>query len=510
MKTRKPNNRIEKQIATATIISDEFLRRFQAIYQPQFLKTEFVRVVVGWCMEYFTAYGKAPMEDIEEIWHEKSESLEEAQADLLGKFLDNLSDEYERVDKFNAGYVFDQAVAYLRTRSLRVLREQIDDCLSTGRAEDAEAAVEGYARVHNPSMDQSYDPFTDTELIRRAFEHSEEQLFNVKGALGDMLGPQLKRQGFVAFQGPEKRGKSWVLMELAYQAITQKCNVAFFSTGDMTEEEITERIHVRLAKKSNRKRYCGEVRVPCADCMLNQDGACSRPKRTCDVDLEDSLPIDTEAPDGYEPCTFCRGRSKCYLPAVFYQTQYIEEPLTWREGVKRGRRFDRLRKKKHMRLKFFPNSTMTVGDMEQQLNQWATFEGFVPDVIVVDYADIMDKEPGEADFRQKENERWKKLRSLNQRWNVCFITATQADAKSYKASRQTMDNFSEDKRKYGHVTAFYALNQTEQEKARGLMRVGTLALRADDFNPLKEVTLLTCLSKGQIHVDSLFIPNKQS
>lgn len=504
MKIKRPKNRIEKQIATAAIVSTEFLQRIHQVYKPEYTKTDFVRVVMDWCLEYWQQYNKAPQEDIEEIWRNKSDSLEEATADLLGKFLDGLSEEYEKQEKFNVGYVFDQAVKYFRTRSLRLLQEQIGESISGNRVEDAEQALEEYMRV-SPNLDQSKDPFADTELICRAFESSQEPLFRLKGDFGYLLRDQLVRGGFIGFQGPEKRGKSWVLLELAFQAITQKCNVAFFSCGDMSEEEITRRLQIRLAGRSDRQRYCGEIKVPCADCVLNQMDECTRPKRTCDIGLGDAEPDEQNAPAEYEPCSFCRGKSGCYQPSVFWKQEHIAEPLSWKEAAKLSRQFARRRKKKRMRVAFHPNSTLTVAQIGQQLHQWSTFEGWVPDVVVVDYADIMDTEPGVREFRHAENEKWKRLRSLGQVWNVCLITATQADAASYDRYRQTLKNFSEDKRKYGHVTAFYALNQTEAEKVRGLLRVGVLLLREDDFNPQQEVTLMSCLSKGRIHMDSLVI-----
>ena len=101
--------------------------------------------------------------------------------------------------------------------------------------------------------------------------------------------------------------------------------------------------------------------------------------------------------------------------------------------------------------------------------------------------------------RHRQNKIWKQLRSLSQERHCLVVTATQADAKSYESGLLHMKNFSEDKRKYGHVTAMYGLNQDKdgREKNIGLMRINEIVLREGDYNTSKTVTVLQNLRRGR-------------
>jgi len=144
------------------------------------------------------------------------------------------------------------------------------------------------------------------------------------------------------------------------------------------------------------------------------------------------------------------------------------------------------------------NGTLTVGKIRSLLSLWEKRDGFVADLIVIDYADLLTSERG-GEFRHQQNEIWKALRGLSQEFHCLVVTATQADAASYEQKRLKLKNFSEDKRKYAHVTAMYGLNQdpNDREKQIGLMRINEFVLREGDFANVIEVYVLQKLKKNR-------------
>jgi hypothetical protein len=74
---------------------------------------------------------------------------------------------------------------------------------------------------------------------------------------------------------------------------------------------------------------------------------------------------------------------------------------------------------------------------------------------------------------------------------------TQIKALGYSKELLSMNDFSEDKRKFAHVTAMYGLNQTSEEKQIGIMRINELVVREADFNPLRPITILQRLQIGR-------------
>jgi hypothetical protein len=143
------------------------------------------------------------------------------------------------------------------------------------------------------------------------------------------------------------------------------------------------------------------------------------------------------------------------------------------------------------------------------LDTWEERENFVPKIILVDYADLLVPSL-KADFRHQQNQIWKELRKLSQtkRQEIfpLVIAPTQADADSYDSYRLKLSNFSEDKRKYSHVTAMYSLNQDPKgrEKALRMLRIGELILREDEFSIENEVTILQDLWQGRPLIGSFF------
>jgi hypothetical protein len=84
------------------------------------------------------------------------------------------------------------------------------------------------------------------------------------------------------------------------------------------------------------------------------------------------------------------------------------------------------------------------------------------------------------------------------------VTATQTDADSYDAKVLKRGNFSEDKRKYAHVTGMVGINQTDREKAEGLYRLNWVVLRELEFSESKCVWTAGCLAIGNPAIVSTF------
>jgi replicative DNA helicase len=150
-----------------------------------------------------------------------------------------------------------------------------------------------------------------------------------------------------------------------------------------------------------------------------------------------------------------------------------------------------------LRVSSHPNNSISARDIRATLDTWEHFDGFIPDVVVIDYADILAPIDNRKEHRHQQNETWQTLRGLSQERHCLVITATQADADSYDRHHLSLNNFSEDKRKYGHVTAMLALNQTQEEKATGIMRIGVLLAREGEVDARSEVAILQCLRAGQ-------------
>jgi hypothetical protein len=208
-----------------------------------------------------------------------------------------------------------------------------------------------------------------------------------------------------------------------------------------------------------------------------------------------------EYPD-YEPCDShsCPKRRGSVWIKKIPQTS----PLSANQAKKALRKFFR-KYRRRFKLATYPAGILTVSEIRRALNDWERYDGFVPDLIVIDYADLLSADDGQVkEFRHRQDHIWKSLRALSQERHVLLITATQADADSYKRGKLSLSNFSEDKRKLAHVTAQYGLNQDPQgrEKKIGVMRINEIVVREGEFSADNEVFILQDLSSGRPFLES--------
>lgn len=514
---------IERQIAIGLIVSADYHDRIRRVWNPMLLESPELRTVAKWCTEYYEKYGRAPDRDIESIYVEHTDSgrLSKADARYIEELLAGLSDEYGRDSQFNTPYLYDKTVQYFKAQELHQHNQEVQALIQLGRVQEAEDMARNYRPTIRDDTDTGIDLSSDEALkrVERAFDQTRQHVVTYPGALGDMWNPHLTRGSFFSLLAPEKRGKSMLMMEIALRATRQKANVAYFEAGDMTEAQVLRRMCVYIAKQGDNEASCRERFRPVGDCVFNQLDLCSREDRNCDhgvfdvslrefdtqmasfVNIEALKEAFTEHPE-YEPCKAygCHKRRGTPWLTKVDRTR----PLTVDDAKKHMARFF---KRYRRRFKFvtYPAGTLTVTEMRRALDDWERYDGFVPDVIIVDYADLLSADDGQVkDFRHRQDHVWKSLRALSQERHALLITATQADAESYKKGRLSISNFSEDKRKLAHVTAQFGLNHDPQgrEKRLGLLRINEIVVREAFFSADNEVVVLQDLSINRPYLES--------
>jgi hypothetical protein len=515
---------LERRIITGMIVSKDFLDRIERFWDSTLLESPELRMIADWCMDYYRKYNKAPDANIESIYmsHLKDQCISKSDAQYIEEVLTSLSDEYGRDTQFNSAYLYDRAVKYLKARELERHSEEIQALVEMGREEEAEKLAQSYKPTIAPDTDIGLDLSSQEALerVERAFNETQQKVLSYPGALGNMWNEHLVRGGFFSLLAPEKRGKTFMLLELSLRAIRQKANVAFFEAGDMTESQILRRICVYIAKKSDREKYCEERFTPVGDCIFNQLDVCKRADRNCDHGIFEDLDFETfernkaqfinletlkekweEFPD-YEPCDSysCTKRKG----SVWIRKTKKTRPLTAKQAQAALRKFFK-KYRRRFKLVTYPAGMLTVMEIRKCLDNWERYDGFVPDIIAIDYADLLAvDDSGVREFRHRQDHIWKGLRALSQERHALLITATQADAESYKKGRLSLSNFSEDKRKLAHVTAQYGLNQDPQgrEKKLGIMRINEIVVREGEFSADNEVYVLQDLAAGRPFLES--------
>jgi hypothetical protein len=143
-----------------------------------------------------------------------------------------------------------------------------------------------------------------------------------------------------------------------------------------------------------------------------------------------------------------------------------------------------------------------VGQLNTHLDNWLYYDGFVPDVIIVDYADILAPD-SRGEYRHQLDGIWAGLRRMAMERNALVVTASQAEKGTFH-SDISETSVAEDIRKLAHVTAMVGLNQTKDEYEKGVMRISQIAIR-EDRKATKQAVALQCLDIGRPLLDSRFL-----
>ena len=467
MRVKKTRSTHERDILIGMITNSIVCRKIVNRWKEDLFDSRWANLISRWCRDFYQQYETAPNKEIESLFRVWSEKVDDDKTvTLIETFLSKLSSQYEMADEINPDYLVDRADQHFTKVSLARLTERIEDQLTTGQVNEAIQAVASFERV-NLGAGRVIDMIHSDELYAEAFDELEENLFVYPGALGKFFQNQLSREGFIAFVGPEKRGKSFWLLDLAFRASMQRRRTVIFEAGDMTERQVAKRFCTRVARHP---WYPGKIYIPTH---------ISPPPEATEGEPYPISPVKRSKKlyrRGIDPKDVIAGRAHLIKRRLKSQQSYL-------------------------RLSCHSNSSLTVGDIENYLLEWSG-EGWVPDVVVIDYADILRMDYPGMDYRNSINHTWKLLRKLSQDFHVLLVTASQTNSASYRAYVLTTSHFSEDKRKLAHVTGMVGLNATDDEMELGLMRLNWIIRREGEPGKNQWVNVAGCRAIGNPAIKS--------
>lgn len=471
MKTERYDGGRERRAVIAMITSDRALAAIAPLCRngPAF-PSRWADIVARWCVTYHDTHSSAPGKAIESLFSSWA-GTREARGDvdtvnLVERFISSLSEEYETQDLPADEHLIEEGRAVILKAAVRRLATELEDDAAGGDVTRAMERVEAFRSITSAANGGGcIDVLRDADGVRGAIERSlKDPLVTFPGDLGRMLAPASHRDMLLAFQAPEKRAKSFHLINFAWRAMQQRRHTLFYACGDMTAEQMHARFIARAAKRPMKPR---NVQYP--------------------VKLER---IDGERVD-YK---------------VTHEIRKWKEPMTFQEGWRAYQ--DSLERYVRDDASFLdmyvhPAGTLSVATINGECKRRAQ-AGRPADVVVIDYADLLMPPPGLKESRDKINAVWTSLRALSAEHRCLVVTATQARADSYRKRTQDMRDFSDDKRKLAHATGIVGINQTSDEKRLGLQRLNWLVLREDDFVSERCCVVAGCLALAMPAIRSTF------
>jgi hypothetical protein len=506
------NKEFEDEIVTLMIANTHYLREMYNWYDPLFF-SDYGKVVSKWVIEYWNAHRKAPGKTIKVIFSVEKEKLKPDLADNVATYLSGLSDDYEKVKEINVQYMADRTFAYFRKKELELRIEQISELLNTGKDDEAENTANGKSKLTRKLTRAKTLSRKEIVDVYEARDAGVPTALKLSGVFGQLIG-ELNRGWLVSIMAPAKRGKSFLLQEMAMQGARQGKNVVYINV-EMGEFDLFDRFTNQIA--SLPADTVGKIGVPAFDCVWNQHGKCPIPHlrknkiELCTKQTGYEVPKWEEADPRYRTCTVCRDDPKYkknYVLAIWHIPYKGGTSRTLPALLKSASSFRR-QYGDRLRLLTYPTYSVSFSDVEKDVNRLIADSRFIPDIIILDYGDILKPERHYANERDRLSEDWKRMKGFAETNHVLWLTATQTNREGAGRTTITQKDIAEDWRKFTIVDLMIGIHQTPADKEKNLFRTSVLARRSGNFSGA-QVVVLNQLDLGLPYIDSEWVPIKHN
>ena len=342
-------------------------------------------------------------------------------------------------EEVNSKYILDQANVFARYQRLKsgmgkaIKALDMDD---EAGVMEAEAALAETLKAQATVFDPGIDFINDVDASVRFFDHQDEALPTGCPDLDSRnLGPAPGRLHL--YVAPAKSGKSWWLLNLATRGFQYGKKVLYI-TLELTAEEACLRLTqsiFSMSKRAAKGLQYHRFNRPIDKSAWGTDFTIQH------IDGVDNF----EDPDAE---TNVRKKMKVF------------------QGSER------------LIVKEFPPKTLACGDLDAYLDLLEHHENFVPDLILIDYADDMKI--------NDKVQRWEALIDVMQHLkrvamerNVAVATASQTQRAGANATRVDAHHTAGAWDKVAKADTVFTYSQTEEERKDGLARIFVAAARSD-------------------------------
>jgi DnaB-like helicase C terminal domain len=433
-----------KKVASAILVQ---LGDYQERIFPNFLYQKVARAAINHILEY----GEPPGVHILDIFDvELSKSGNSRDSLLL--LLTSMRDHAPNVQP---QFVMDNMERFIALSHIQI---HLAKAMDFATKEDLDGVREVLAhRDMMPSFSQGTllnDPDQSLRFMQNTFHES----FSSGIHLLDERGIVPARKTLFLVMAPAKRGKTWWLIAIGRKSWYSRKKVLHI-TLEMSEDRIAQRYH-----------QAGFLMA-----------------RAASQDIENPIMEKDEkgrfATLAKEPHRFSAlGFADTTIPEMSSRIK------------------DRFSGQAPIYIKEFPTGSLTVAQLNAYLDMMNVQIGFIPDIILLDYADIMQIDSDS--LRTDTGVLFRNLRRLAGERNMAIVTASQGNRASSTARTVGVTHVAEDWSKIGTADAILTYSQTSMERIFSLARIG--ATLREDESP-GEILITQSYKTGQFCLDSVVL-----
>jgi replicative DNA helicase len=410
--------------------------------------------------EYVDRFKRAPKDHIADLMADKLENKKNPRESSLYK--DIILSIHEQSQNVNSEYVMSQLATYVKRQSLRSIAIDLGKAIQ----QDTDESLEEAERLLGQAKSQQVSVF-DAGLRLSNKDRVLDFLDQQSGSFPTGI-PELDKRGFGPtrkelwlYIAAAKRGKTWMLIQLAKMAVIHRLRVAHI-TLEMSEDRCAQRYMQAFFAMAKRKE-----------------------KKIVTKFERDSLGRMV----GFD--------EKEVIPKLSMDDPKIRAKLERRIGQSSSRYLD------NIFVKQFATGTLTIRQLESYLDGLESNERFIPDLLIVDYPDLMKLDA--SNMRLEIDQVYKELRGIFVSRNVAGAIVSQGNRTSEKAKNVTSGMVAEAWSKIAHADCIITYQQTEAEAKMGLARLYVSGGRNDE----DRITLVISqnYAMGTFVVDSTMMSN---
>lgn len=452
---------LQENLLVLLTFDKERCKIIRGTVEPQLFGGIYKDVVVR-IYDYIDKFKEPPAEHIADLLEDKLTSENKREASQYKDIIEAINDMQEGI---NAEYVMSQLEAFVRRQSLRSIAVDLAKALQRD-TEDSLEEADNLIKSANTQSLRVFDPGLRMSDIDRSLAFLHENTFAFPTGINEFdrrgFGPT--RKEMLLYLADTKTGKTWAMIHLAKMALMSNLKTVHV-TLEMSETKVAQRYIQTFFAISKRKE---EFEIY----KFNKD---KNNKDRFDYEITTVKPrisLDNN-----------RAEKKIRAEMAKWEKRILDNII----------------------IKQFPTGKLTVGELEAYLDNLESTERFVPDLIIVDYPDLMKLSVGPGgQYRHGLAETYKNLRGVAVARNAALACPTQGNREAAKAKFVSRTNVSEAYSKIADADIVMAYSQTSFEKDQGLARLSIIAGRNDEDNVT--VVLSQSYGIGQYAVDSILMP----
>jgi RecA/RadA recombinase len=423
-KIGKPTKALQENVLAMLLHNEKQGKLVAGMVDPELFEGDY-GIIAEKAVDYWKRYGRAPgaqtgdlVADIIDAGDAKARLYEEI-----------LRSTVELADTVNETYVLDQLRAFVRVQQIKRAIMQSAERINA-QAELATDEVEAIWNDLLRSKEQiAFNRGLSLAEFGRVLDYLEGQQLEFPMGITQFdeahIGPA--RGTVLLLLGPSGKGKSWFCVHLGKMALLAGKRVLHI-TLEMSEEQVAQRYYQSLfsASKRDRESERPKIRFPKGEVSLGI---------TYDT-------VDSE-----------------FILRGFYARDELELRL----NALGSRAVD------NVIVKRFANLTMD--GLEAYLDGLQNHENWTPDLLILDYWQLVDPKVGADDYRLGMGRAFKKFRSIMVERNIAGVTPNQVTRKGIESTSNKMTDASEDISVAFTADVVLNYSSTDKEQRRGLGRL---------------------------------------